>query len=61
MNEEQMWLVAFGRGWVDRIEIEDSGETLFTSYVLLGRSYRLEYDVEMNLVKLREENEHIRV
>ena len=56
-----MWLVAFGRGWVDRTEIEDSGETLFTSYVLLGRSYRLEYDVEMNLVKLREENEHIRV
>ena len=56
-----MWLVAFGRGWIDRTEIEDSGETLFGLYVLLARSYRLDYDVEMNLVKLREENELIRV
>jgi len=56
-----MWLVAFGRGWVDRTEIENSGDTLFSLYVLLARSYRLEYDVEMNLVKLREENEHISV
>ena len=61
MSEEQMWLVAFGKGWVDRIEIEDSGDTLFSLYVLLARSHRLEYDVEMNLVKLREENEHISV
>ena len=61
MSEEQMWLVAFGRGWVDRTEIEDSGDTLFNLYVLLARSYRLEYDVKMNLVKLREENELIRV
>ena len=56
-----MWLVAFGRGWVDHTEIEDSGDTLFSLYVLLARSNRLEYDVEMNLVKLREENELIRV
>jgi hypothetical protein len=61
MSEEQMWLVAFGRGWVDHTEIEDSGDTLFSLYVLLARSNRLEYDVEMNLVKLREENELIRV
>jgi len=61
MNEEQIWLVAFGRGWVDRTEIENSGDTLFSLYVLLARSYRLEYDAEVNLVKLREENESIRV
>jgi hypothetical protein len=61
MNEEQKWLVAFGRGWVDRVEIEDSGDMLFSVYVTLSRSYNLEYDVEKDKVKLRVKNEHIRV
>ena len=61
MNEEQMWLVAFGRGWVDRFEIEDSGDMLFSVYVTLARSYNLEFDVEKDKVKLRVKNEHISV
>ena len=61
MNEEQMWLVAFGRGWVDRTEIENSGDMLFSVYVELARSYNLEFDVEKDKVKLRLKNEHIKV
>jgi hypothetical protein len=61
MNEKQKWLVAFGRGWVDRTEIENSGEMLFSVYVELARSYNLEFDVEKDKVKLRLKNEHIRV
>lgn len=56
-----MWLVAFGRGWVDRFEIEDSGDMLFSVYVTLARSYNLEFDVEKDKVKLRVKNEHISV
>jgi hypothetical protein len=61
MNEEQKWLTAFGRGWVDRSEIEDSGDMLFSVYVILARSYDLEFDVQADKVKLRVKNEHIRV
>jgi hypothetical protein len=61
MNEEQKWLVAFGRGWVDRTEIEDSGDMLFSVYVILARSYHLEFDVQADKVKLKVKNEPIRV
>ena len=53
MSEEDKWLVAFGRNWVDRTEIEDSGDTLFSLYVILARSDRLVFDEPMNRVKLK--------
>jgi len=53
MSEEDKWLVAFGRGWIDLSEIEDSGHTLFSLYVILARAGELDRDVPMDRVRLK--------
>lgn len=55
MSDEDKWLVVFGRGWVDRTEIEDLDDAMHSTYVRLARSHKLMSDAPMHRVKLKAE------
>lgn len=57
MTDEEKWLVAFGRGWIDRVDIEDSTDVIHSVYVRLAGSNQLEFNVGSNRIKLKEVNE----
>lgn len=64
MTDEQIWLLRFGRGWVDWWELADnSGEGTIMLYERLIAQGKLEMDATAVKIRLKakEENESIRV
>jgi len=56
MTDEQMWLLCFGRGWVDKVDIEDADPEVYSMYIRLASESEdaLTYDLSLYRVKLRE-------
>jgi hypothetical protein len=63
MTDEQKWLLIFGRGWVDRVVIEDADYEMYEMYKNLAIKEAFVYDLSLYRVKLKEKevNEIIRV
>jgi hypothetical protein len=63
MTDEQIWLLRFGRGWVDWWELEDVEDSVDPLFERLTDAGKLEMDAESLRIKLRskEEDESIRV
>ena len=55
MTPREKWLVAFGRGWINRFEIEDSSAELHGAYVQLAAEGELLFNLGVDCVKLKEE------
>lgn len=62
MKDEDVWLLTFGRGWVDWWELENSDdEDLNPLFVRLSEAGKLEMDPNYVRVRLKEKDESVRV
>jgi len=61
MSDEDIWLVAFGSGWVSRLEVMSATGSLFDLYRRLAQNNRFVFDPNDDRIKLERNNEPIRV
>jgi hypothetical protein len=63
MTDEQIWLLRFGRGWVDWWELEGVEDGIDPVFERLADAGKLETDANALRIKLRskEEDESVRV
>jgi len=58
MTDEQKWLLMFGRGWIDWVEVEDHPTKEARDVcVRLQKESKLAYAIGSNQIKLKEANE----
>ena len=58
MTDEQKWVLLFGRGWIDWIDVENHPtEEAKKLCVRLQQESKLAYAIGSNRLKLRETNE----